>query len=686
MNPRQSQGAVRSAGGPPAWVMFCLVGAMGCLYVLTGDHLAVGGLIFARLGSLTGAAALVAIGLAFGLPAGRGNWSDWVSFRSLLALGIFLGLCSLSSLAGVFPALVLLSASFLVWRRLRRKETAPTSTPTDAARRTSDAASAPARGEMLVFAALFFFAVTSLLCAFTPPWEYDDQEYHSGSVAWYLSHRTAWSVPENVYSHFPQNAEMLSYGLSRWFFSPGPWSADDLHGIYAGKLLNAALGLCIALLVGWMTRRSAADRSASRYAMVFFYCSPAILVFSAVAYVEMALTFYLFLGLCLFLIYVETDPADRRARIRHAALCGVACGLAAGCKYQGVLFGIAPFALFVGIENLMARRPSAAVRDTGILLLAALVLFSPWLIRNLALTGNPVFPLMYSVFGGHGWDAAHNAMWVKAHAPGPMTLAEFIGGLRDFIANSPLTPVLAFLFIPLLFLRPKALNLPARWVLAYVAVFYVLWFIFTQRIDRFLAPALPAFAVLSALGFSAWQEGRTGKALKGVVALGLIFTLYQGLIMGSNLGAFTAGLHPGEKERFFRDNTDFRDVYDAIQAVNDETKAPKSKVLFFAEARAFYCNADRLAPAVFNTNPLETALQESATPQEAAAQLKAQGFTHLLVNWTEFARLHTSYGAYADFDFKKWLAFRDHALTPLASFGKPYKGNEQPIVVYAIKR
>jgi hypothetical protein len=467
-----------------------------------------------------------------------------------------------------------------------------------------------------------------------------------------------------------------------------------LDGIYAGKLINVALGLLTAFLVGWAARRCEKGDAAPKdvkscvpYAMSFFYCSPAILFFSGIAFVEMALTFYLFLALCTFLVYTSVEPSQSWGRIRCAIICGIICGLAAGCKYTAILFGAAPLAIFFLIEN--SKRGTAAflpgVRDAAAFLLAALIAFSPWLIRNLVITGNPVFPLLYSLLGGRGWDVAHNAMWVKAHAPGPITLSEFGGSLWGFLANSAFTPLLAFLFIPLLAFRPRVLSAAGRWVFAYAYSYCIFWFLFTHGVDRFLAPALPAFAVLSAVGFAAWQEGWVGKALKGVVVICLVFTLYQGLIVASNLGAFTVGLHPREHENFMRDNTDFYDVYQAIKFLNENSDKAKARVLFLGEARAFYCNADWLAPTVFNTNPLESALRECATPHEAAARLTGQGFTHILVNWSEFQRLQKTYSAFQDFDIRKWEAFQKACFEPLASFGKPDKAGAYPILVYAIR-
>ena len=678
----------------------CCVVALACLYVRPERHSEIAWLMGARLWPVVCAGIMLLLGLGFGSRLSGGPvFPLRLSFPNILGAGFFLGIFSLTMLVSgdLGPLLLAATAGVVLYWCARSGPLVP---HIDESHEPGANHSGESR---VLFSLMFVFAILGILCAFTPPREYDDQEYHSGSVAYYLRHVGSYRVPENVYSDFPQNVEMWLYGLTRLaypIFADGRWTSDMLDGIYAGKLIQVGLGVLTAILVGWLTKRCVNPSGISAtgreplYAMAFFYCSPVLIIFSGAAYVEIGLTFYLFLGLCLFLLYASVQPSDTAARRKYAILCGITCGLAAGCKYQGVLFGVIPITAFILLSDI-GKTPFAQLyrqvrlRDTALFLLGVFVAFSPWLIRDLVTTGNPVFPLLYSMLGGHGWDAAHNAMWLKAHAPGPMTPASLGQSLWwNFLTDSDLNiaPLLSFLFIPLIFLRPRSASAPVRWVMAYVVVCCALWFLFTQRIDRFLAPVVPAMAVLSAVGFAAWQEGWVGKALKGVVAACLIFALLQGLIIGSGHGAFTAGLFPDEKEDFLRDDPQFYHAYEAVQFINKNVTDPKAKALFLGEARAFYCDVECLAPTVFNTNPIEAALRECATAKEVAERLKAQGFTHLLVNWTEFARLCKSYGAFEDFDFRKWATFRDECLVSLATFGKPNDVVEYPIVVYEIKK
>lgn len=134
---------------------------------------------------------------------------------------------------------------------------------------------------------------------------------------------------------------------------------------------------------------------------------------SIIAYAEGALSFYLTVAAML-------TPRSREHDPKHSAAFGMICGLLAGSamasKYTGLVSVIAP-TLFLLIFP--GRRPAGAVEglpgssvrrgtvNSSQILPRTLVFFVagillamlPWLLRNLSDTGNPVYPLGWSVFG-----------------------------------------------------------------------------------------------------------------------------------------------------------------------------------------------------------------------------------------------------------------------------------------------
>ena len=47
-----------------------------------------------------------------------------------------------------------------------------------------------------------------------------------------------------------------------------------------------------------------------------------------------------------------------------------------------------------------------------------------WFAKNAALTGNPVYPLLYDMFGGSTRTAEKNAQWIAAHDPPNFDLSD----------------------------------------------------------------------------------------------------------------------------------------------------------------------------------------------------------------------------------------------------------------------
>jgi hypothetical protein len=161
--------------------------------------------------------------------------------------------------------------------------------------------------------------------------------------------------------------------------------------------------------------------------------------------------------------------------------------------------------------------------------------------------------------------------------------------------------------------------------LAWVLVGVALWFLLTHRVDRFCLPFLPAACFAVGLGVEAMAihaGGWLGRCAMGVVVLVAAATGILQAAEGLDRRADPWG----------------RDATYSAAAIREVNRLPAgSRVLFVGEAETFYVRLDGavrvVAPTVFDTKPFE-----------ATADLKAQGFTHLYVNWPELIRLQTTYG------------------------------------------
>jgi Dolichyl-phosphate-mannose-protein mannosyltransferase len=89
----------------------------------------------------------------------------------------------------------------------------------------------------------------------------------------------------------------------------------------------------------------------------------------------------------------------RTARRSELVLAGVGLGTALGSKWYGLTAVPALLAAWVVVALLVRRAPRWVLRDAAVLIGLIVISGAVWMLRNLILTGNPVFDFRVSVFG-----------------------------------------------------------------------------------------------------------------------------------------------------------------------------------------------------------------------------------------------------------------------------------------------
>ncbi|MCM2278497.1 MAG: hypothetical protein NDJ89_10525 [Oligoflexia bacterium] len=200
-----------------------------------------------------------------------------------------------------------------------------------------------------------------------------------------------------------------------------------------------------------------------------------------------------------------------------AALLPLRAWLASGSTKQALVAGAlagatiiakptaAIFVLALGVVALSSRAvraPAPALRFAGAVAAGGALGALPVVVRNLVLTGNPLYPWLSSVLGKFGNDPA--GPWLRqgfagATAGGPtLGFAVFAGYLKEALLENPLN------LLSLVFLIPHARgsrDWPRK--LAIIAWVAVLVFSLTLRKNteiRYLGPALPMLAALGVWG------------------------------------------------------------------------------------------------------------------------------------------------------------------------------------------
>jgi len=259
------------------------------------------------------------------------------------------------------------------------------------------------------------FAALALLAATMPPgilWPeegngYDVLEYHLGVPREYSEAGRISYLPHNIYSNFPFNVEML-YLLCLVL------RGDAVQAVFGAQLLNAFLAAGAVAGV-WLAGREF-GRGSGTAAGLLAASAPLLTYLCGVAYVENGLLMFAALAMAAVLRAVGKG---RRQQGRWGLLAGLLAGFACGCKYPAVAMVALPLGLAVIVEA-FRHRPRKLLLPAAFFL-ATTAAFSPWLIKNAVLTGNPVFPLARGVFPERTgvWTDEAAARWHEGHLPAP---------------------------------------------------------------------------------------------------------------------------------------------------------------------------------------------------------------------------------------------------------------------------
>lgn len=207
----------------------------------------------------------------------------------------------------------------------------------------------------------------------------DDLSYHGPAVAHWIQTGSSWAGPYNYHYYYPFNAEVICL----WWMLP--FGADGLaflSGLYwlgvvivAVFILTGQLGLplwCRLLTpIGVLASNVVLGQVHDTLAAVDL-CGSAMLL------------------ACLAFLSYRRSPGAKTYNA-EVILAGLACGFAIGCK---VPFAVPCLVFFLWI--LLSDRKSLSwtcrLREAILFAFFAFLTGSYWYMRNIYLTGNPVFP------------------------------------------------------------------------------------------------------------------------------------------------------------------------------------------------------------------------------------------------------------------------------------------------------
>ncbi|WP_437190765.1 ArnT family glycosyltransferase [Planctomicrobium sp. SH527] len=618
---------------------------------IVGSSFSLGNLILRGLKLTTGIDKLSQIAIAGGIG---------LSATSLLTLT--LGVAGLLS-RPLFVAIFLLINIAECWFEYQhRKQKKPV--PAEHAFRPH-----PMMWVCLIVAVPFLWCM--LLGSLLPPTDFDVKEYHLGGPKEYFLTGSVHFLPHNVYTSFPFLTEML---LLVGMVLYGGWE----QGALVGQAVLMAFAPTTALGVYAVARRLSGE-AAGWLAALIYLTIPWTYRISIIAYTEGALCGYVVLTLLAFFIWRDhrqsADSAIKSdAWSRWGCLViGLLAGSAVSTKYPGMILVAIPFGLAILLTELGSFKPSTErIRSTVTMCLlytlGVLITFGPWMLKNLVETGNPVYPLLYSLFGGADWNAELQAKWKDAHPS--LLFKPGWGDVRGVLYENDWQSPLLFGLAPLalVFQRKRGIVETA----GFAFLLFAMWYLFTHRIDRFWVPMNSVMAVLAGcglvgtLGLKHFASTRTpvesqkkkqrkqtavpqtdpAGLLKNVVVVSLVAgaIVYNFAFITTAKCGFNGYLMDYKAAR---EQTLTRSIA-VVEAMN---LPPDAKVLFVGEAEIFDARFPYAYCTVFDKNLLEewTSRPDGnkgwtlLSQDEILTKLREEKITHVFVNWNEILRYRTTY-------------------------------------------
>ncbi|MFP5361628.1 MAG: ArnT family glycosyltransferase [Thermoleophilia bacterium] len=369
----------------------------------------------------------------------------------------------------------------------------------------------------------------------------DPLTFHLPNVARWIQTGTVWQIDQFVpllaQGNYPHNGDVLLLSTVL------PW-----HNDFLVRLPITFFLVVLAVAVFALARELGAAPAHSVLAAAVVVSMPVVGLATIPRALPDSLMWATYTCGVLFLL--------RHARTRRRSdlvLAGVALAIACGTKWYGVSSVPVVIAIWLVARLLHARRsaePGGARRAVGDGVLVGGLAFlgtALWLVRNLVLSGNPVFPLQVKPFGITIFDAPPDiirdqAGWTIADYAGDLdVLGQLAGEIIEGLGSVPVVCAIGLVLVVVL-ARPRG-RAPDPRILVLAAGAVVLGLLYTVtpatalglRGDPSLANSNTRYAIpalLLAVPALAWAAGRLPRlpalVLESALAIGALFGAWYG--------------------------------------------------------------------------------------------------------------------------------------------------------------
>jgi hypothetical protein len=486
------------------------------------------------------------------------------------------------------------------------------------------------------------FLCLEVVLNLTPPISRDALIHHLAIPKLWLAHVGFYEIPWADFSYYPMNIDLL-YLISLY-----------LNNDIVPKFIHFAFGLGTGLLVyNYLKNRT--GKNWGLLGFLVFFSTPVIIRLSTTAYVDLGMTFFTTASILAFVRWRDGNYKDTKWLV----LSAICMGLAAGSKYNTMIAWFFLNLMMVFYYSRDTEKGLPALRYGLTFFAIALLVVSPWFIKNYIQTGNPIYPLFDQFFrflhhaGEKGASIAQIAesRWTsnifqrREVMFGASFLETLFIPIRMFFQGKDgsvqyfdgvLNPILITM-LPFTFLN-RELNRDKVFFLLFSVFFLFMAYFLTVIRIRYILPVVPFLAILSVIGIKNIVEW-TGKkssqirraGLIGIFAVTIIFIAFNFLYLKNyfkEIGPVRYILNQETKDEFLSRNVG---SYPAMRYINENLPGNVKIFLMFLGRRGYYLNRPYYHERSFGMNTINNMVKASADKQDFQAYLQSLDCTHILM-------------------------------------------------------
>jgi hypothetical protein len=486
---------------------------------------------------------------------------------------------------------------------------------------------------------LILLSVESILCL-TPPIARDAIIHHLAIPKLWLKHGGFYEIKWSVFSYYPMNVDLL-------YIIPLYFNKD-----FIANFIHMSFGVATGLMIYYYLRNKI-SQVAGLLGMLVFLSTPMVILLSTQAYVDLGLTFFTTVSILTFIRYRDGEFRE----FKWLFLSATAMGLALGTKYNALIAWFFLSTAIVFVYSKDTKEQCKAVQCGFIFFLISFLIFSPWLIKNEILTGNPLYPLFNGIFNLNkitGQEGSYSVVNGDNYR-GIFQFREMMYGenFRDTLLipiryffqgqdnvqryfDGVLNPVL--IILPPFALMDKSFSRDKLFFASFAAFFIIMATFLDQTRIRYILPAIPVLCILTVIGFiNIFNWGKTLSFPLRTILTTIIISVFIVLISRNflylknhyqTISPMNYVLGKESRDEFI---TRHISSYPAIKYINTQTQQNAKIRIILLAGRGYYLDRDYEDDASMGMSFIGNLVAASGNDKTFQSHINSLEFTHLLM-------------------------------------------------------